>query len=59
MMVYFVVYKQKKEKDYRMFTNTIFSKEEEAAEFATKSKKRNYDFKVVEYNKENYDRYWY
>ena len=21
--------------------------------------KRNYDFKVVEYNKENYDRYWY
>ena len=42
-----------------MFTNTISSKEEEAAEFATKSKKRNYDFKVVEYNKENYDRYWY
>ena len=42
-----------------MFTNTIFSKEEEATEFATKSKKRNYEHKVVEYNKENYDRYWH
>ena len=47
MMIYFVVYKQKKDKDYRMFTNTIFSKEEEAREFANKSKKRNYEHKVV------------
>ena len=42
-----------------MFTNMIFSKEEEAQEFAKKSKKRNYEYKVIEYNKENYDRYWY
>ena len=42
-----------------MYTNTVFSKEEEATQFANKSKKRNYDFKVVEYTKENYDRYWY
>ena len=59
MMLYFVIYKQKKDKDYRMFTNMIFSKEEEAQEFAKKSKKRNYEYKVIEYNKENYDRYWH
>ena len=59
MMIYFVIYKQKKEKEYRMFTNMIFSKEKEAQEFANKSKKRNYEYTVIEYNKENYDRYWY
>ena len=42
-----------------MYTNTVFSREEEATQFANKSIKRNYDFKVVEYYKENYDRYWY
>ena len=58
MMLYFVLFKNKKDKDYRMFTNTIFSVEKEAQDFAKKSMKRNYEHKVLEYNSENYNRYW-
>ena len=36
MMLYFVIYKQKKEKEYRMFTNVVFDKEKEAEEFGKK-----------------------
>ena len=57
-MLYFVVFKNKKDKDYELFTNTIFDKEDEANEFGRKSMKRNYEHKVLEYNSENYDRYW-
>jgi len=57
-MLYFVVFKNKKDKNYELFTNTIFDKEDEANEFGRKSMKRNYEHKVLEYNKENYDRYW-
>ena len=59
MMLYFVIYKQKKEKEYRMFTNVVFDKENDAEDFGKKSMKRGYVYKIVEYNKENYDRYWY
>ena len=59
MMLYFVIYKQKKEKEYRMFTNIVFDKEKEAEEFGKKSMKRGYVHKIVEYNKEYYNRYWY
>ena len=59
MMIYFVIYKNKKDKDFRMFTNVIFDKENEAEEFGKKSMKRGFEYKVVEYNKENYERYWY
>ena len=59
MMLYFVIYKQKKEKEYKMFTNVVFDKEKEAEDFGKKSMKRGYIYKIVEYNKENYDRYWY
>ena len=59
MMIYFVVYKNKKDKDFKMFTNVIFDKENEAEEFGRKSMKRGFEYKVVEYNKENYERYWY
>ena len=58
MMLYFVIYKQKKEKEYKMFTNMVFDKEKEAEDFGKKSMKRGYIYKIVEYNKENYDRYW-
>ena len=58
MMLYFVIYKQKKEKDYRMFTNVVFDKEKDAEDFGKKSMKRGYIYKIVEYNKENYYRYW-
>jgi hypothetical protein len=59
MMIYFVIYKNKKDKDFKMFTNVIFDKENEAEEFGRKSMKRGFEYKVVEYNKENYKRYWY
>ena len=59
MMIYFVIYKNKKDKDFKMFTNVIFDKENEAEEFGRKSMNRVFKYKVVEYNKENYERYWY
>jgi len=59
MILYFVLFKNKKDKEFRMFTNLIFDKENDAEEFAKKSMKRGFEFKVVEYNKENYERYWY
>jgi hypothetical protein len=58
-MLYFVLFKNKKEEEFRMFTNLIFDKENDAEEFAKKSMKKGFEFKVVEYNKENFERYWY
>jgi|TARA_R100000742_G_C4220224_1_gene44197 hypothetical protein len=58
MHLYFVVFKNKKDNDYKLFTNTIFDKEKEADDFGKKSMKRGFEHKVVEYNSENYDRYW-
>ena len=57
-MIYFIVFKNKKDKDYKLFTNTIFDKEDEANEFGRKSMKKNYEHKVLEYNKNNHDRHW-
>ena len=59
MMLYFVIYKQKKDKEYRMFTNIVFDKENDAEDFGKKSMKRGYIHKIVEYIKGNYNRYWY
>ena len=59
MILYFIIYKKKKENKYKMFNNTIFSDEKEADHFGKSSMKRGYEHKVVEYNKENYERYWY
>ena len=58
-MLYFVLYKNKKEKDYETFTNVIFSSEKEANDFGKKSMKRGFEHKVVEYNESNVDKYWY
>jgi len=58
MHLYFVVFKNKKDNDYKLFTNTIFDKEKEADDFGKKSMKRGFEHKVIEYNSENYDRYW-
>ena len=57
--MYFVIFKKKYEKKYRLFTNTIFSEEKEAEEFGRKSMKRNEKYKVMEYTIENLDDYWY
>ena len=58
MHLYFVVFKNKKDKEYKLFTNTIFNKENEANEFGRKSMKRGYEHKVLNYNKDNVDKYW-
>ena len=58
-MLYFVLFKNKKEEDYKMFTKVLFNEEKEADEFGKKSMKRGFEFKIVEYNHENYKKYWY
>ena len=59
MMLYFVIYKNKKDKEFKMFTNVIFNNEKDAEEFGRKSMKRGFEHKIVEYNNDNYERYWY
>ena len=58
MMLYFVIFKKKKDKEYTLFTNIIFDNEKEADEFGRKSMRRGFEHKIVEYNSENYERYW-
>ena len=58
MHLYFVVFKNKKDNDYKLFSNTVFDKEKEADEFGKKSMKRGYEHKVLDYSKENHTRYW-
>lgn len=59
MNLYFVLYKKKKDEDYKIYTNLLFDGEKKAEEFGRKSMKRGYEHKVIEYNKENADKYWY
>ena len=59
MMLYFILFKKKKDNEYKMFTNKIFNTEKEANDFGKKSMKRGFEHKIVEYNNENYERYWY
>ena len=56
--MYFIIFKKKNEKKYKLYTNTIFSEEKEAEEFGRKSMKRNEQYKVVDYDKHNHDKYW-
>ena len=56
--MYFIIFKKKNEKKYKLYTNTIFSEEKEAEEFGRKSMKGNEQYKVVDYDKENHDKYW-
>ena len=58
-MLYFIVFKNKKDNDYRMYTNVIFNNEKEADDFGKRSMKRGFEHKVVEYNNENHKKYWY
>ena len=56
--MYFVIFKKKNEDKYRLYTNQIFSEEKDAEIFGKKSMKRNEKYKVVYYDKENYNKYW-
>ena len=58
MILFFVIFKKKKDKEYTLFTNVIFDNEKEADEFGRKSMRRGFEHKIVEYNSENYERYW-
>ena len=58
MILYFVIFKKKKDKEYTLFTNVVFDNEKEADEFGRKSMRRGFEHKIVEYDNENYERYW-
>ena len=58
MHLYFVVFKSKKDEDYKLFSNHLFDDEKKAEHFGKSSMKRGFEHKVLEYNSENYDRYW-
>ena len=57
--LYFVVFKNKKDNDYKLFANEIFDSEKKANDFGKKSMKRGFEHKVLDYNRTNVDRYWY
>lgn len=56
--MFFIIFKNKNNK-LTSYTNTIFSTEEEATDYAKRSLKRKDVWQVVEYDKENCDKYWY
>jgi len=58
MILYFIIFKNKKDIEYTLFTNVIFNNEKEAEDFGKKSMKRGFEYKIIEYNNENYERYW-
>jgi len=58
MILYFIIFKNKKDTEYTLFTNIIFNNEKEAEDFGKKSMKRGFEYKIIEYNNENYERYW-
>jgi len=41
-----------------LFSNNLFDEENKAEHFGKSSMKRGFEHKVLEYNNENYDRYW-
>ena len=57
-MLYFVVFKNKKDKEYKLFSNIIFDDEKKAEYFGKTSMKRGFEHKVLEYDSENHDKYW-
>jgi hypothetical protein len=57
-MLYFVVFKNKKNKEYKLFSNVLFDKEKDAEHFGKSSMKRGFEHKVLEYDSENHNRYW-
>lgn len=59
MILYFVIYKRKKDNEYKIFSNHLFDNEKSAEYFGKSSMKRGYEHKVIEYNKDNHDKYWY
>ena len=55
--MYFLIFK--KENKVITYTNQVFGNEEDAEFFAKRSFKRKDEWKIVPYDKENIDKYWY
>tara|TARA_X000001388_G_scaffold7963_1_gene4884 strand:+ start:4223 stop:4396 length:174 start_codon:yes stop_codon:yes gene_type:complete len=56
--MFFIIFKNKKD-NLTSYTNQIFQTEDEAKDYAKRSLKRKDIWKVVPYDKENYEKYWY
>ena len=56
--MFFIIFKNKNN-ILTSYSNQIFSTEAEAADYAKRSLKKKDVWQVVEYDKENYDKYWY
>jgi len=56
--MFFIIFKNKNNK-LTSYSNQIFSTEAEATDYAKRSLKKKDVWQVVEYDKENYDKYWY
>jgi len=55
--MYFVIWKPKDK--FTSYTNVLFTTEKKADEFMKKNKKRKIEFKVVPFDNENYNKYWF
>ena len=56
--MFFIIYKNKNN-ILTSYTNTLFSTEAEAIDYAKRSLKKKDVWQVVRYDSENYDKYWY
>ena len=55
--MFFIIFKPKD--IFRSYSNQIFATEAEALDWGKRSFKRKDIWKVVPYNSENYEKYWY
>ena len=55
--MYFLIFKPKTK--FITYTNQVFANENDAEFFAKRSFKKKDVWKIVSYNKENIDKYWY
>lgn len=58
MSNYFIIFKPKTEKDFRMYTNQVFITHKDGEEFALKSLGKKGTYKIIDFNKVNFDKYW-
>lgn len=56
--MYFIIWKPISEHRFRYFTNEIFQTEEDAVDYGKRNKFCKSKWKVIEYNEENYNKYW-
>ena len=56
--MYFIISKNKKDKRYKYYTNEIFSKEEDATDYADRCFTKKTKWKIVDYNSETIKKYW-